>query len=86
MNKKSDTVLRNMLKNWANRQRPPDNGRARLLWEAAQVSRNKIELTTLFIRPPVKFDPSSHPNDWPQTFFTWITENSLQLGLQARLS
>ena len=54
MNKKSDVLLRNMLKNWANRQRPPDNGRARLLWEAAQVSRNKIDLTVLFFRPQYK--------------------------------
>ena len=86
MNKKSDVLLRNMLKNWANRQRPPENGRARLLWEAAQVSRNKIDLTTLLFRPRIKHYSSSHSNDWPQTLFTWINENSLQLGLQARIS
>ena len=86
MNKKSDVLLRNMLKNWANRQHPPDNGRARLLWEAAQGSRNKIDLTTLLFRPQIKHYPSSHSNDWPQTLFAWINENSLQLGLQARIS
>jgi hypothetical protein len=85
MNKKSDILLRNMLKNWANRQRPPDNGRARLLWEAAQVSHNKIDLTTLLFRPQIKYYPSSHSNDWPQTLFAWINENSLQLGLRARI-
>ena len=85
MNKKSDVLLRNMLKNWANHQHPPENGRARLLWEAAQGSRNKIDLTTLLFRPQIKHYSSSHSNDWPQTLFAWINENSLQLGLRARI-
>ena len=86
MDKKSDALLRKMLKNWANRQHPPDNGRARLLWEAAQVSRNKIDLTALFLRPQLKHYPSSHSNDWSQTLFAWINENSIQLRIQARIS
>lgn len=86
MNKKSDVLLRRMLKNWVNRHRPPDNGRARLLWEAAQLSRNKIDLSVLFLHPQIKIHPSSSTSDWTQTLFSWINENSLQFGVQARLS
>jgi hypothetical protein len=88
MDKKSDVLLRKMLKNWAHRQHPPENGRARLLWEAAHVSRNKIDLSVLLFRPQFKPYPSSNSNmkDWPQTFFAWNNENSMQVvGLQARL-
>jgi uncharacterized ferritin-like protein (DUF455 family) len=85
MDKKSDALLRRMLKNWANRQRPPENGRARLLWDVAHVSRNKIDLTVLFPRPQFKTYPYSHSNDWSQTLFAWVAENSLKYGVQARL-
>jgi hypothetical protein len=83
MEKKSDAILRKMLKNWVNRQHPPDNGRARLLWEAAHISRNKIDLSVILFRPQFKSYSSS--NDWSQTFFTWINENSIQFGIQAHI-
>lgn len=86
MDKKSDALLRKILKNWVNRHCPPDNGRARLLWETAHVSRSKINLTALFLHPQYTSYPSSQANDWPQTLFTWINENSFQFGIQARLS
>ena len=85
MEKKSDIVLRKMIKNWVNRQRPPDNGRARLLWEATHISHDKFDLAIIFPRPQFKSYPSSSANDWPQTFFTWINENSIQLRIQARI-
>jgi hypothetical protein len=86
MDKKSDTLLRRMIKNWVNRQHPPDNGRERLLWEAAHVSRNKIDLTVLLFRPQIKSYPFSNSNDISQTLTAWINENSFHLGIQARLS
>ena len=85
MDKKSDALLRKLLKNWVYRQRPPDNGRARLLWDAAHVSRSKIDLTVLFFHPQYKSYPSSQSGDWPQTLFIWINENSFNLGIQTRL-
>ncbi len=85
MQKKNDALLRKMLKNWSSRQRPPDNGRARLLWEAAQVSRNKIDLSVLFFRPQYKPSLPAQPNDWSQMLFTWVAENSFQFGVQPRL-
>jgi len=85
MDKKSDAILRKTLKNWVNRQHPPENGRARLLWEAAHTSRSKVDMSVLLFRPSHKTYPLSSTNDWPQTLFTWINENSLQFGIQARL-
>lgn len=35
MSKNTDRYLKNALKNWANSQPPPRNGKARLLWTAA---------------------------------------------------
>jgi hypothetical protein len=85
MENKSDALLRKMLKNWVNRQHPPDNGRARLLWEAAHISRNKIDPAVTLLRPQFKYISSSSSNDWPQTLFTWINENSIQLRIQPRI-
>jgi len=85
MDKRSDIILQKMLKSWANRQRPPENGRARLLWDAAHVSSTKIEMTVPFFRPQYRTYPSSMIDDWPQTLFSWINENSLQFRFQARL-
>jgi hypothetical protein len=85
MDKKSDTLLRRLLKEWASHECPPDNGRARLVWEAAHTSHNKIDLNVLLFRPQIRSNPSSYSSDWTQTLFTWINENSFQYGLQARL-
>ena len=85
MEKRSDVLLRKILNNWVNRHRPPENGRARLLWEAAHLSRNKIDLSVIISPPQFKSNPSSSLDDWHQTFFTWINENPLQLGIQARI-
>lgn len=85
MDKKSEALLRRLLKNWANRQCPPENGRARLLWEAAHTTRNKIDLDILLFRPQVRPNPPSNSSDWTQTLFTWINENSFLYGLRARL-
>ncbi len=86
MEKKSEALLRKLIKDWANRYNPPDNGRARLLWEAAHSTRNKNGLNFRLHYPQFKSYPPSYSNDWTQTFFTWINENSFQFGLQARLS
>lgn len=86
MNKRSDAELHRVLKNWINRQRPPENGRARLLWEAAHVARNKVDLSVLLFRPQYKSYPLSSTTDWAQTLFAWVNENSLQIRYQARLS
>jgi len=85
MDKKSDALLRRLVKSWANRQSPPDNGRARLLYEVAHLPHNKIDLDLLLFRPQYKSYPTSSPSDWTQTLFTWINENSFQVGLKARL-
>ncbi|HSB65293.1 MAG TPA: hypothetical protein VLD65_01870 [Anaerolineales bacterium] len=85
MDKKSETLLRRLLKNWANRHCPPENARARLLWEAAQTTRNKIDLNIPLLRPQGRSITPSYSSDWTQTLFTWINENSFQYGLRARL-
>ncbi len=86
MEKKSEALLRKLIKNWASRYNPPDNGRARLLWEASRPPRNKINLKAIFSRPQFKPYPAFYSNDRVQTLFTWINENTFQYGLQARLS
>lgn len=82
----SDAVYRSILKNWVAQRQPPANGRARLLWEAGRPSGNKIDFSILFFCPQHKSYPSSNSNDWKQTLFTWVTENSILFGIQARIS
>jgi hypothetical protein len=86
MQKNSDALLRTLIKNWANRQDPPHNGRARLVWEAAHSSHRRIKLSLPFLHPQPGSSPASYSEAWTQSFFTWINENSFQYGLQARLS
>jgi hypothetical protein len=86
MEKKTDALLRNLIKNWAGRYNPPDNGRARLLWNASRLTRNKTRINNRFFRPQSGSYTPAYSNEWTQTLFTWIDENSLQFGLQARLS
>jgi len=86
MENRSDTRLRKLIKNWANRQGPPDHGRARLLWEAARTPHNRMGANLWLIRPQLTPYPSSYSNAWMQSLFTWINENTFQYGLQARLS
>ena len=83
MDKKSDALLRKMLKNYVNHQSLPANGRARLMWEAAHTSHNKTDLSVILLRP--QFKSNTNSNDWSQTFFTWVNENSIQLRVQARI-
>ncbi len=85
MDKKSEALLRKLLKNWVNRQHPPDNGRARLLWEAAHTSTDKINTDLFRFRPQYRSYPSSSSSDWTQTLFTWINEYSFQVSLKPRL-
>lgn len=85
MDTKSDALLRKLLKHWANRQSPPANGREKLLFKAAASSRNKIDLNNFTYRPQFKSYPLSYTNDWSQTLFTWISENSYQYEFQVRL-
>ncbi len=86
MEKKTDALLRKLIKSWASRYNPPDNGRARLLWEASRPSHKRIDLRALISRPQVKPYPSFYSNDRVQTLFNWINENTFQYSLQARLS
>jgi len=85
MENKSDTRLRKMLKNWANRQSPPDNVRARLLWEVAHIPRNRFDDSIFLFHPQFRPYPTSYSSDWTQALFAWVNENSFQVGLKARL-
>ncbi len=85
MDKKSDLLLRGLLKHWVNRHSPPANGRARLLLAAASAQRNKSERDIFLYRHQYNTYPSSYATDWAQQLFSWINENSFQVGLKARL-
>ncbi len=85
MDKKSDVLLRRFMKNWVNRYSPPVNGRSRLLLGAARAQRNKTERDGIVYRHQYNNYPTSYASDWAQQLFSWINENSFQVGLKARL-
>lgn len=86
MDKGSDILLSRLLKNWVKQQRPPENGRARLIWGAAHILRNNRNAASLLTRSHNKSYQAPDVNNWPQTLFAWIDVNSFRFALQARLS
>jgi hypothetical protein len=85
MDRKKDGVLHRLLKNWANRQGPPSDGRVRLLRAASRLSHYKANLNTLLFRPKVDLYPAPASSDWTRTLFTWVDENALQFRFQVHL-
>jgi len=85
MEKKTDALLRKLIKNWANRYKPPDNGRARLLWVATCASHSKADPDAFVYRTQYNSYPFSYANEWAQQLFHWINQNSFQVSLKARL-
>jgi hypothetical protein len=49
MDRSTDLVLRRVLKNWTSHAKPPDNGRERLLWEAASPKGTRAREISWFI-------------------------------------
>lgn len=84
MEKMTEVLIRKLLKGWVNQYQPPQNGRARLLWEASRQSRNRSQSS---ISRSFEFEdyPAPHSNEWSHTFFHWIMENTQRNGIQARV-
>jgi hypothetical protein len=86
MDRSSDLNLRRMLKKWATDSKPPENGRARLLWEAAHASKKKTATSVWAIKLQSDEHSTSQLNNWSQTlFFSWVFEHSIQSGMAVRL-
>jgi hypothetical protein len=86
MDRSKDLILRRMLKNWASASKPPENGRARLLWEAAQASKKKSAISPLNIQLQIGEHSTQQSGDWSQTlFFSWVFEHSIQSGMPTRI-
>lgn len=66
----TDLQLKKSLKNWAAKQHPPSNGRARLLGEAAFVRTKKVS-------KPVPFEFVNKPAD----LLSWAMVYSMDRGV-----
>jgi hypothetical protein len=74
------------MKNWAAHSKPPQNGRARLLWEAAQASKKKPIVSPAFLHNSIGEHPARTADVWSQTlFFSWVFEHSVQSGMPLRV-
>jgi hypothetical protein len=86
MDRSTDLVLRKVLKNWVSHSKPPQDGRARLLWEAAQSSKKKSIGSPSFIQPTIGEHSANTANGWSQTlFFSWVFEHTIQSGMSVRV-
>lgn len=86
MNRSHDLVLRRLLKKWVSDSKPPENGRARLLWEAAQTTNKKIIFPTILVRFRFDEHPAQQIDNWSQTvFFSWVIEHTIQSGMVVRV-
>lgn len=86
MDKTTDVLIRKLLMGWVKQYHPPQNGRARLLWEASRQSRgeNRISVSQLDRRDLEEY-AVHHSNEWTHTLFNWIMENTAHNGIQARV-
>jgi hypothetical protein len=84
MEKTTEVLIRKLLKGWVSQYHPPQNGRARLLWEASRQSRN---VSHAFLSRSGEFEdhPALHSSEWSQSLFQWIMENTQHNGIQARV-
>lgn len=86
MDRSKDLILRKVIKDWASSSKPPENGRARLLWEAAHATKKKSAISPFIIKLHADEQSIGQSNDWSQTvFFSWVFEHTLQTGVAARL-
>jgi hypothetical protein len=74
------------MKSWASTGKPPENGRARLLWAAANASKRKPIIPPLIFQLQKEEHSTRHTNELSQTlFFNWMFEHSLQSGMAVAL-
>jgi hypothetical protein len=81
----SDNAFGKILKNWAAEHKPPANGRAQLLSEAAIVHPRKLDLSFLIPRPQFNDYPIHTTNEWSQSLSSWFFAQSIHASVQARL-
>jgi hypothetical protein len=84
MEKMTEVFIRKLLKGWVNQYTPPQNGRARLLWEASRQSRLQKQPSISHL-VEYKECPAPQANEWSHTLFRWILENGQHTGIQARV-
>jgi hypothetical protein len=84
MDKTTEVLIRKLLKGWVSQYHPPQNGRARLLWQASRQSRNQSQYS-LLRSGELKDNGAFHSNEWSHTLFRWIIENTEHNGIQARV-
>lgn len=86
MEKTTEVLIRKLLKGWVNQVQPPQNGRARLLWEVSHQSRGNSPLfRSQTSRTDFNEYACNQSNEWTQSLFRWITENTVHNGIQARV-
>jgi hypothetical protein len=81
----SDNGLAKILKNWASGQKPPANGRARLLSQAAVGQHKAHDSSFLIPRPQFNDYPIHSTNEWSNSLYSWFFAQSIHASVQARL-
>jgi hypothetical protein len=66
-----DTELKQKMRNWANQQAPPTNGRARLMGAAASRIR------------PGERSSHAHLSSFPVDLYSWVMVYSMKRGVAA---
>lgn len=84
MEKTTDALIRKLLKGWVSQYHPPQNSRARLLWEASRQSHSQSQHSLSYSG---KFEDRSAPhlNEWSHTLFHWVMENTEHHGILIRV-
>jgi hypothetical protein len=81
----SDNTLGRSLKNWVAEYKPPDDGRSKLLSQAAEVQKKKHDFRFLIPRTQFNEFPVHSTNEWSQSLFSFFFAQSIHASIQARL-
>jgi hypothetical protein len=85
MNKPIDLFIGKMLRNWVDRHKPPVNGRARLLSEAARAVPRDTKQPVLIADHGVYSPHKLRADECAQALFVLVNETVFRSGLQLRV-
>jgi hypothetical protein len=80
-----DTEIGIVLKSWAGQPKPPGNGRARLIWEAARLKKQPSTRYEYIQHTPSAWRATRRADDWKCSLFHWVAEQSFHSGFPVRV-
>ncbi len=86
MDRITDVIASKAMKKWAAQHEPPANGRARLMWAAAQSKRKESRLKAMFPFYQLTTHSTFDSEEWSLLLVSWAFEHPFPAGARAVIS